>query len=202
MIAVLLITFLFGLSCKDGKRDPPVKKDSVIIVGYLSDASVSSLDSRLPGKLFSKDFIGLYRQFNKDSSGRMDSTREIPLQLIKQFMDADFDTSFNRSANPRLRVANRYGYFFVIKVNCITGGDCASYHLLSFDKDGKFISTARLGLMTAEEDNRFDFTYKLTSDTTLITDEIEKDLKKDRETKSPEKVTRPAEISILVKLSP
>ena len=143
-------------------------------------------------KVYPLDFLDLRGQFDKDPGGNINTARLIPIQLIKHFMDPDFDTSFNRSANPWLEVENRYGYFFMVKLYCIAGGDCASYQLLAFDKDGKFVKTQKIGILTADEDDRTDFKYRLTSDTTLITHQIETDLVKDQETRSPE---------VLVKLS-
>lgn len=172
-IAALLLTiFIVGVSCKDRKTH---------------DADLKALL-----KVYPLDFLDLRGQFNKDPDGRINTAREIPLQLIKRFMDSDFDTSFNTSTNPMLLVENKYGYFFMIKVNCIAGGDCASYHLLAFNKDGKFGKTEKIGILTADEDDRTDFKFRLASDTILITHQIEHNLEKDQETRSPE---------ILVKLS-
>ena len=169
---LLLAMFIVSLSCKEHKaRD---------------------IDLKAVLKVYPLDFLDLSSNFAKDSGGRINTARKIPMQLIKKFMPAEFDTSFNTSANPWLVVENRYGYFFMVKVYCISGGDCASYQLLAFDKDGKFVKTQEIGILTAEEDDRTDFKYRVTSDTTLIAHQIERNLAKDEETRSPE---------ILVKLS-
>jgi hypothetical protein len=175
-----MIKLVFGLK-NVLKNDH--QKDSI------SDGK-DSLGNKFSDAMLPKDFVDLKTVFSKDSVGRMDSTREIPLTLLKHFLKEAIIYSSINSVNPVVLVENRYGYFYMVKMNCAAGGDCAEYYLLAFDKKGKFIESKELGVITAEEDNIDLFKYKVTSDTTLITWQVDNDLEKDKVTKSKEKRVR------------
>jgi hypothetical protein len=174
---------LIGLSCKERNHSGIVKKDSISI-------RKDSLGNQFSGAMLPKDFVDLKKVFSKDSAGRMDSTREIPLTLIKHFFKETIIYSAISSVNPLVLVENRYGYFFMIKMNCNAGGECAGYYLLTFDKKGKFIKLKELGMLAAEEDYINLFEYKVTSDTTLVTWQVDNELEKNKVTKSKEKRVR------------
>jgi hypothetical protein len=181
---------LIGLSCKERNHKDHGKNDSGIVKKDSISNGKDSLSNKFSDTMFPKDFVELKTVFSKDPFGRMDSTRDIPLTLIKHFLKEAIIYSSINSANPVVLVENRHGYFYMVKMNCAAGGDCAEYYLLAFDKKGKFIMSKELGMLAAEEDDIDLFKYKVTSDTTLITWQVDNDLEKDKVTKSKEKRVR------------
>jgi hypothetical protein len=155
-LSITLFTF-YCTSCNHGqpragnagKHDSvsaPIKKDSIS---------------------FSASYLEFSGKFKKDKKGRVDPDDSIPFSLVNSFLSKKFDTLFNNSIQPMDSIQNRYGNFFIIQVNCVAGGDCATYHLMVFDKAGKFVTISKLGQLSAEEDETVYFTYEQLSDTTL-----------------------------------
>jgi hypothetical protein len=162
----ILLILILGYSCNPASKNPDIK-DSVL--GRPADLS------------FSKDFLVLKGFFLKDSIGHMDSTEEIPLALVKSYLKDDIDTSYNRSVNPIRLIQNKFGYFFIIRQNCIAGGDCAIFRLLVFNGNGQFIRNEQLGMLTADESERTIFQYRLLMDSSIVTYEIKYDEEKGEE---------------------
>jgi hypothetical protein len=116
---------------------------------------------------FSASYLEFSGKFKKDRKGRVDPDDSIPFSLVNSFLPEKLDTVFYNSIQPMDSIQNGYGNFFIIQVNCVAGGDCATYHLLVFDKAGKFVKTSKLGSLSADEDETVYFTYEQLSDTTL-----------------------------------
>ena len=186
----VILILLIGLSCKERNHKNHGKNDSGIFKKDSVSNGKDSLTNKFSDAILPRDFVDLKTIFSKDSVGHMDSTREIPLTLIKHFLQEAIIYSNINSANPVVLIENRYGYFYMVKMNCAAGGDCADYYLLAFDKKGKFIKSKELGMLAAEEDDIDLFNYKVTSDTTLMTWQVDNDLEKDKVTKSKEKRVR------------
>jgi hypothetical protein len=157
VIFAVLLFFVACISCNHGqpnagnagKHDSvsaPIKKDSLS---------------------FSASYLEFSGKFKKDREGRVDPDDSIPFSLVNSFLSEKLDTLFNNSIQPMDYIQNRYGNFFIIQVNCVAGGDCATYHLIVFDKAGKFVKTSELGSLSADEDETVYFTYEQLSDTTL-----------------------------------
>ena len=185
-IWVILGIIAFGYSCNHGgklnQQDMMlVKKDSV-------EYKSSSVE-------FPNDFVALKRYFLKDSVGKIDSTAKISLPLIKIYLKDSLDTSFNRSVNPIRLIENKSGYFFIIRQNCIAGGDCAIFRLLVFDLNGQFVKNKELGMLSADESERTTFRYKLINDSLLMTYEITYDEEKDEVVDSTAKTVKLDNIS-------
>lgn len=186
------MAILLALSCNEKTDNHPGRHDSAVVRKDTVPISRNGPIDTFSDTLLPADFRELKKGFSKDSNGRMDSTREISLDLIHHFRKEGLDSSWINSVNPVVLIGNKYGYFFMIKANCIAGGNCAVYYLLAFDKKGEFVKSKKLGKLVAEEDDITVFKYRLTSDTTLVTYEVDDDLEKDKETTSKE---------VLVKLS-
>ena len=62
-------------------------------------------------------------------------------------MENTIDTLFNKGIRPLDWIENRYGEFFIVEVHCVAGGDCATYRLVAFDKNGRFVKMEELGLL-------------------------------------------------------
>jgi hypothetical protein len=181
---LIIMIFLFGLSCHERSDSNPSKIDNTTLKTDSFVVGEDNFGNILPNTLFPKDFAELRKEFNKDSNGRLDSTREIPRALIWHFIKEQFDSSLISSVNPVLMIKNTYGYFFIIKENCGAGGECASFDLLAFDIRGKIVKSRNIGMLAAEEADMIDFRYKITSDTSLITYKIHHDFQKDKDTDS------------------
>jgi hypothetical protein len=67
----------------------------------------------------------------------------------------------------------------MIRVHCSAGVDCATYQMLAFDKNGRFIKSDDLGLFAAESESAVYFIYKILSDTVLQVSKIDYDLNAD-----------------------
>jgi hypothetical protein len=119
----------------------------------------------------SGDMAVLKPWFEKKEGAPIDSTQKIPRSLIAKFIKgANFDTlQYVSDVNPIDLFRNRYGSFFLIKVNCSYGGACANFYLLSFDNKERYRKTETLGDETGEESFISLFSYKLRSDTVLAT---------------------------------
>lgn len=176
----LVITLLSGSGCKDGPVHNVSRNDSAIIHKDTGVSKNGSAPNKLPDPAFPKEFTEFKKYFTKDSVVRFNEQAQIPISLVRFFFHNDLDTSYNPSADPDTLIENRFGYFFIVKVNCIAGGDCAVYYLLAFDKNGKFIKRKKLGILVAEEDETTYFKYKVISDTSLLTYKITDNEEKDQ----------------------
>lgn len=174
---MLIMTFMFGLSCKEGNRHVSDKKDSVFASKDTIIIRNGSISVKLPDIEYPKDFVGLRNEFSADSAGKVDSAREIPLTLVHSFLK-DFDSTFYTSVNPITSIANDAGYFYIIKENCTAGGNCAVYLLFTFDKTGKFTRSRKIGRLIVDESDIITFNQKVVGDTVLTAYETDYDIEK------------------------
>lgn len=112
-------------------------------------------------------YLEFRSNFRKDKRMGLDSTSTIPVELVNSFLPGKIDTTDPPPIEPLDWVENRYGNFFVIRINCGDNGECANYYLLTFDKTGKFVRKNELGRLSIEGDVGMYFDYKQLSDTTL-----------------------------------
>ena len=93
--------------------------------------------------------------------------------------DIDTTSSFYSDVDLIKKMENKDGVFFIVKLNCTAGGDCATFYMIEFNKAGKFERIAKLGDLTSEEDQSKYFDFKMASDTMLVTYQIEYDNNRD-----------------------
>lgn len=128
--------------------------------------------------VFPKDFVELKDTFVKDSAGRYYSKRTIRPALLAAFLKDDLDTAYPKSFTPIQLIDNKSGYFFILRENCVSGGDCAVYWLLLFKRNGQIVRHQELGDLTAEADEVTRFSYKVIGDTSLVTKEVDNQIEK------------------------
>lgn len=117
----------------------------------------------------------------KDNSV-LDTTVQIPYSCFDTLLQseiADTSSGFYSGINPIRRIKNKHGDFFIIRLNCTAGGDCALYYLLAFNAYGKFRSLQKLGSDAGEYSESTYFEYHLQSDTVLLTNQIRYDNEKE-----------------------
>jgi hypothetical protein len=152
-ISIIPIAIICCISCNSGVTRPK-RTDSTAVPKH--DSIILP-----PSYLTFRNF------FEKDKNGNIDPVVVIPIPLINSFLTDTIDRQFNNSVNPMEWVDNRYGDFFMIRVRCTSGGECATYQLLAFDKSGRFVKSKELGQLAAEENSATYFSYKILSDTML-----------------------------------
>lgn len=148
---------LFCTSCNSGQAKSSKGDTGNIAVAVIKKDSIA----------FPPYYVEFRDKFKKGRNGRPDLDATIPFALMNSFLVEKMDTLFNNGIRPLDWIENRYGEFFIIEVHCVAGGDCATYRLVAFDKNGRFVKMEELGLLAAEEDETEDFDYKILSDTTL-----------------------------------
>jgi hypothetical protein len=146
-----------------------VKRDTVTSVQSLSPVAETG---------FPKNFVELKNTFVKDSAGKYNPNRTIRLALLKAYLKNDLDTAYPKTFSPLQMIENTSGYFFILRENCISGGDCAYYWLLLFRKNGQIVRHRKLGELTAEEDEVTRFSYVVIGDSALVTKEIDHQIEK------------------------
>ena len=104
--------------------------------------------------------------------------KKIPLSLMKAILKNDLDSSYNTSVNPVALIENGSGYFFIIRENCIAGGDCATFCLSAFNRKGRFCNNSRIGRFMLDASGITSFKYKIMADTGIVTYESYYDLAK------------------------
>ena len=151
-----------------------IRKDS------LKRDTATSVQSEPPAAdtVFPKNFVELKDAFVKDSAGRYNPNRTIRPELLAAYLKNDLDTAYPKTFSPLQMIENRSGCFFILRENCISGGDCAYYWLLLFRKNGQIVRHRKLGELTAEEDEVTRFSYIVIGDSALVTKEIDDQIEK------------------------
>jgi len=185
ILIYITITFFF-FSCREKRIKESFQnelhdtiKNNSIDVDRLKKTSIIKINDSIPAA----EYNALIGYFKKENN-KIDDMIEIPFSIVIDFMKSEIsDTSstFYSGINPVDIFNNKYGRFFLIKLNCTAGGDCAVYYLISFDIRGKFRNSQKVGDITSEENESRYFKYKLNSDTTLLTYQIRHDNEKDKD---------------------
>jgi hypothetical protein len=158
LLGIFAVLFFF-VACKNSDHSPKTTgRDSmpVAVTSVKHDSIV------LP-----KNYLTFREFFEKDKNGKIAFASQIPFSLLNSFLTEKIDTDFNVSAQPMDWIENVYGEFFLIRLNCTSAGDCATYRLLVFDNKGKFIKARGLGRFVEEKDESELFSYTILSDTAL-----------------------------------
>jgi hypothetical protein len=194
IVVYITITFLF-LSCKENRTKDTSQselhdtmKNKSINVDILNKTSINNTNDSLP----IAEYNALIGYFKKENN-KIDDKIEIPFSSVIDFMKSeisDTTSTFYSGINPIDIFINKYGSFFLIKLNCTAGGDCAVYYLINFDNGGKFRNSEKVGDVTSEENESRYFKYKLNSDTTLLTYQIRHDNEKDKDFDTIKKVAK------------
>jgi hypothetical protein len=164
-VACRLILFTFVHSC--GTRGSYIKSDDSTSAPNM-EVTRDQVDS-----MSRAAFLTFRDKFKKNMNGRVDSTKLISLAYAKHLLADQIDTSINKKVTPVDLIVNRSGNYFIIKEHCAAGGDCASYFLLRFNSEGRFVRAEIIGNMAAEESTSIYFDYKVESDSSLIAYKID-----------------------------
>jgi hypothetical protein len=152
-------------------RKDTAKRDT----GAMMQSFVQAADT-----VFPKNFLELKDAFVNDSAGRHTPNRNIRPALLASYLKHDLDTSYPKTFNPLQMIQNKSGWFFIVRENCVSGGDCAYYWLLLFRKNGQIVRHQKLGQLAAEEDEVIRFSYVVIGDSALVTKEIDNQIEKGR----------------------
>lgn len=132
-----------------------------------------SLKQEMP--TLSEQYIEFLGKFKKNKMGYLDSATQIQISLVDTLLSEKVNTRFYTSIEPIEWIKNKYGNFFIIRLNCNAGGSCTTYEILFFDKEGKFIKKDDLGMFAADGEEIDRFRYDKLSDTALLLYKMEYD---------------------------
>ncbi len=177
--SVLFYLCSCGQASQDTKKADPttsIRKDSVKRdTGTIMQPASSAADT-----VFPKTFVELKDAFVKDSAGRYNPNQTIRPAVLAAYLKNDLDTAYPKTFSPLQMIVNNSGWFFILRENCVSGGDCAYYWLLLFRKNGQIVRHRKLGRLAAEEDEVIRFSYIVIGDSALVTKEIDDQIEKGR----------------------
>jgi hypothetical protein len=177
MIIFIIIIIILNWFCT-GQKPKVINNNSSLDTTVNMRSDQNQKDDTIPSSIY----LTLLKYFRKNDELKIDTTVKIPFSVLDTLLKSEVsDTSvtFYSGINPIKEVKNRYGDFFIMRLNCTAGGDCTIYYLLSFSRFGKFHSLQKLGDVSSEEDESRYFEYSLASDTALLTYLIRYDNEKD-----------------------
>lgn len=162
-----LLIFLIFCKGKDSLQKKEAENDT-----NLKNRTTLNPSSSIPSDTdFLKKIGDLNTFFDNRSTGQLiDQTKSIPFSIISNFLSKDdYDTAsfFYLDVNPIFSCKNYYGSFFIVKVNCTAGAICATYYLLRFDKQDRFVKNDMIGEETSEESKSYELKYRIIGDTIL-----------------------------------
>ena len=177
ILTSLALICILSNSCKEGQDENQLgkKTDSFAV----KPNAPKSAQKKMP-PLFDQ----FQSAFKKDSTGKIDSNRQIPISTVDSFLATPIDTQFNTSINPIEWISNTYGYFSIIRINCNAGGECATYRLIEFNKEGIFVKSTQIGMLAADESDIEYFKYDILSDTLIRVYKIDHDIESGKTSKS------------------
>lgn len=140
-----------------------------------NDSSLNTSDSSKQDTYPHENYPELNHYFN---IGKDVQPERIPYMQISKYLNgaiSDTTSTFYKGVFAIDHFRNKYGNFYLVELICTAGGDCGIYYLISFNREGDFKESIKIGEVSAEEDESKLFEYKLFSDTVLTIYQIRYD---------------------------
>ncbi len=142
-LIILFLTFSFSILSCNINKSPKEGRDNTI--------AIENQD------------VDLANQFDKYFK---DPNQIIPFALYFKMTNEKLDTTFFSSILSNDRIKNGDCIFYIVQINCIAGGDCAEYKLLSLC-NFKFNSIKTIGKDRADAEYSLQFSYKIIDSTKI-----------------------------------
>jgi len=142
--------------------NPPPSSERLISADSVKAAPTPAIDTSIVG------VTKMLRYFQANDSGAVDPKAEIDKDyIVKIFNDTDRLWSHISSVNPVAVTRNQFGTFFVVQLNCASGGVCKEFYLIGFTHDLP-APPEPIGSNMADVDFERTFDYRIVGDSGIV----------------------------------